>query len=66
LRLVLVLVLTVVSVRSSMIKAGGSSFFECWVPSQPRFSPYGAFASQSFCHAWSCTPSLLLRSMGLA
>ncbi|GAA5839427.1 hypothetical protein JCM9279_005937 [Rhodotorula babjevae] len=50
----------------SMIKAGGSSFFECWVPSQPRFSPYGAFASQSFCHAWSCTPSLLLRSMGLA
>ncbi|GAA6032191.1 hypothetical protein JCM8097_007117 [Rhodosporidiobolus ruineniae] len=50
----------------SIVKAGGLSFFECWIPDQPRFSPYGAFSSQSFCHAWSCTPSLLLRQLGCA
>ncbi|GAA5999661.1 uncharacterized protein JCM10292_003679 [Rhodotorula paludigena] len=50
----------------SMIRSGGTTFFECWIPSNPRFSPYGSFASQSFCHAWSCTPSLLLRQLGLA
>ncbi|GAA5987223.1 hypothetical protein JCM10908_001865 [Rhodotorula pacifica] len=49
----------------SMIDAGADTFFECWIPSQPRFSPYGAFSSQSFCHAWSCTPALLLRQLGM-
>ena len=43
-----------------MIDAGADTFFECWIPSQPRFSPYGAFS-----HAWSCTPALLLRQLGM-
>jgi len=51
--------------RSSMIQAGFDTFPEAWDPLKPRFSPYGSFASMSFCHAWSCTPALLLRRLGL-
>ncbi|KAM0754961.1 Six-hairpin glycosidase [Meredithblackwellia eburnea MCA 4105] len=48
----------------SMIEAGAETFFEAWDPERPRFSPYGDLHVNSFCHAWSCTPSLLLRQMG--
>lgn len=50
----------------SMIAAGGETFFECWDPKRPRFSPYGDLHANSFAHAWSCTPSLLLRRLGFA
>ncbi|ORY61062.1 alpha-L-rhamnosidase [Leucosporidium creatinivorum] len=49
----------------SMIQSGFDTFPEAWDPLKPRFSPYGSFASMSFCHAWSCTPALLLRRLGL-
>ena len=31
-------------------------------PAQPLRSPYGDIHINSYCHAWSCTPSYLLRS----
>jgi alpha-L-rhamnosidase len=48
----------------SMIAAGGETFFECWDPARPRSSPYSDLHANSFAHAWSCTPSLLLRQLG--
>ncbi|KAL7421955.1 hypothetical protein Q5752_003727 [Cryptotrichosporon argae] len=50
----------------SMLDAGAATFWEAWDPDRPRFSPYGDLHSNSFCHAWSCTPSLLLRRLGFA
>jgi hypothetical protein len=29
-------------------------------------SPYGDHHINSYCHAWSCTPSYFIRSRGLA
>ena len=29
-------------------------------------SPYGSHLMNSYCHAWSCTPAYLLRSLNLA
>ena len=43
-----------------MLDAGGDTFWECWVPDEPRTSPYGGMIVNSFCHAWSCTPAYLL------
>ncbi|KAL8278558.1 hypothetical protein RQP46_009050 [Phenoliferia psychrophenolica] len=48
----------------SMVEAGAATFFEAWDPKKPTFSPYGDLHVNSFCHAWSCTPSLLLRQLG--
>ncbi|ESQ87264.1 family 78 glycoside hydrolase catalytic domain [Asticcacaulis benevestitus] len=44
-----------------MIAAGADTFWEAYAPEQPRTAPYGDFHINSFCHAWSCTPSYLLR-----
>jgi alpha-L-rhamnosidase len=44
-----------------MVKAGADTFWECFDPLDPRSSPYGDVRNNSFCHAWSCTPSYLLR-----
>lgn len=44
-----------------MIRAGADTFWECFDPRDPRLSPYGDVRNNSFCHAWSCTPSYLLR-----
>lgn len=44
-----------------MIHAGADTFWETFDPRNPRFSPYGDVRNNSFCHAWSCTPSYLLR-----
>lgn len=44
-----------------MIEAGADTFWECFDPSDPRSSPYGDVRNNSFCHAWSCTPSYFLR-----
>jgi hypothetical protein len=45
-----------------MIAAGADTFWEVYDPAQPLSSPYGDIHINSFCHAWSCTPSYLLRS----
>ncbi|HEY0043654.1 MAG TPA: hypothetical protein VGB62_03805 [Allosphingosinicella sp.] len=44
-----------------MLKAGADTFWEAYSPENPRVAPYGDFHINSFCHAWSCTPSYLLR-----
>ncbi|RMJ16457.1 hypothetical protein CDV36_003877 [Fusarium kuroshium] len=45
-----------------MVKAGADTFWECYDPSDARASPYGDVRMNSFCHAWSCTPTLMLRN----
>lgn len=45
-----------------MIEAGADTFWEIYDPDQPLRSPYGDIHINSYCHAWSCTPSYLLRS----
>ena len=47
-----------------MIKAGADTFWEAYSPDNPRVAPYNDFHINSFCHAWSCTPSYLLRAYG--
>ncbi|KAG7150809.1 hypothetical protein HYQ46_000235 [Verticillium longisporum] len=44
-----------------MIRAGADTFWECFDPDDSRSSPYGDCHNNSYCHAWSCTPSYLLR-----
>jgi hypothetical protein len=48
-----------------MIQAGADTFWEAYAPETPRLAPYGDFHINSFCHAWSCTPSYLLRKYPL-
>ncbi len=47
-----------------MLNAGADTFWEAYAPENPRVAPYGDFHINSFCHAWSCTPSYLLRQYG--
>ena len=49
-----------------MVKAGADTFWEVYDPSDPDLSPYGSTLVNSYCHAWSCTPAYLLRSLDLA
>jgi alpha-L-rhamnosidase len=49
-----------------MVEAGADTFWEVYDPAQPLSSPYGDIHINSFCHAWSCTPSYFLRSGILA
>jgi len=49
-----------------MVKAGADTFWEVYDPSNPGRSPYGSTLVNSYCHAWSCTPAYLLRSLDLA
>lgn len=44
-----------------MVKTGADTFWECYDPNDSRASPYGDCHNNSYCHAWSCTPSYLLR-----
>jgi len=44
-----------------MIEAGADTFWELYNPEDPLESPYGSSMVNSYCHAWSCTPSYLLR-----
>ncbi|KAK1565998.1 alpha-L-rhamnosidase [Colletotrichum navitas] len=44
-----------------MVRAGCDTFWECFNPDDPHASPYGDVRNNSFCHAWSCTPTYLLR-----
>lgn len=44
-----------------MIKAGADTFWEAFDPKSPLTSPYGGQQINSFCHAWSCTPTCFIR-----
>lgn len=44
-----------------MLQAGADTFWEAFDPKDARASPYGDVRNNSFCHAWSCTPTYLLR-----
>ena len=41
------------------------TFFEVFDPEDPTASPYGSAAINSYCHAWSCSPSYFYRKYGL-
>lgn len=45
----------------AMVDDGADTFYEMFDPDNPDFSAYGAKAVNSYCHAWSCTPSYFLR-----
>ena len=45
-----------------MIRDGADTFWELYDPEDPDTSPYGGTIVNSYCHAWSCTPSYLLRT----
>ena len=45
----------------SMIKNGADTFWEAYDPMDPELSPYDDPIMNSFCHAWSCSPSYLIR-----
>lgn len=44
-----------------MLKLGADTFWELYNPKNPSESPYGSSIVNSYCHAWSCTPTYLLR-----
>ena len=44
-----------------MVQDGADTFYELFDPEHPDASPYGSRSVNSYCHAWSCTPSYLLR-----
>ena len=46
-----------------MLLQGADTFWELYNPDNPQESPYGSSAVNSHCHAWSCTPSYLLRKL---
>lgn len=44
-----------------MVRKGADTFWEVYVPGDDRLSPYNSALMNSYCHAWSCTPTYLLR-----
>ena len=44
-----------------MVKKGADTFWEAYDPTNDHLSPYGSHLMNSYCHAWSCTPTYLLR-----
>jgi hypothetical protein len=48
-----------------MIEDGADTFWELYDPKDKEFSPYGSHLINSYCHAWSCTPTYLIRKYHL-
>jgi len=48
-----------------MVAAGADTFWEIYDPDNPLSSPYGDIRINSYCHAWSCTPTWFFRTRGL-
>ena len=44
-----------------MVNDGADCFWEVFNPFDKAFSPYGSNLLNSYCHAWSCTPSYFIR-----
>ena len=49
----------------SMVDNGADTFWEVYDPSNPLLSPYKSVQTNSYCHAWSCTPSYFIRSRSI-
>lgn len=45
----------------AMVKTETNTFWEAFDPKNPLSSPYGSKQIDSYCHAWSCTPSYFIR-----
>ena len=50
----------------AMVDHGADTFWELFNPNDPDESPYGSPVVNSYCHAWSCTPTWFLRSVFMA
>lgn len=48
-----------------MVLEGANTFWELYNPKDNTFSPYGDYLINSYCHAWSCTPTYLIRKYNL-
>ncbi len=48
-----------------MLAQGADTFWELYNPEDESFSPYGSKVINSYCHAWSCTPSYFIRKYHL-
>ena len=46
----------------SMVDSGADCFWEVYDPEKPNLSAYGDRIINSYCHAWSCTPSYFIRT----
>ena len=46
-----------------MLDQGADTFWELYNPENPKESPYGSSMVNSYCHAWSCTPTYILRKL---
>lgn len=44
-----------------MIEKGADTFWEAYDPNNDFLSPYNFYAINSYCHAWSCTPTYFIR-----
>lgn len=44
-----------------MLDRGATTFWEVFDPGDDYRSPYGSHLLNSYCHAWSCTPSWFIR-----
>ena len=47
----------------AMVSLGADTFWELFDPENPSYSPYGSPLINSYCHAWSCTPTYFLRRL---
>lgn len=52
----------IVQYWGSMVRNGADTFWEAYDPEDALYSPYDDHLNNSYCHAWSCTPSWFLRS----
>ena len=44
-----------------MVNKGADTFWEVYDPENEQLSPYNFFPMNSYCHAWSCTPTYFIR-----
>lgn len=44
-----------------MVKDGADTFWELYDPADKNVAPYGSKMVNSYCHAWSCCPSYIIR-----
>lgn len=44
-----------------MITKGATTFWEVYHPNDDQLSPYNSHHLNSYCHAWSCTPTYFIR-----
>ena len=49
------------AVRQAVVQYGADTFWELYNPYNREESPYGSSMVNSYCHAWSCTPTYFLR-----